>query len=191
MYELDTSWFGERGGDTETWRLECTEPSADPVTSLRVSPDGEVFDLAAFRRNGQMRRWLNIGRRPGVDIRLEDRSVSTVHCALVWHEPTQTLQVINGGAKNFVFINGARVHRAIVAAGDLLTLGRVTLLACGRAGLAQPPKLTAETLAEFLRRAYETYGTHEDAARGIGGEGFTRRTFARWLRRFPWRRRSA
>jgi ActR/RegA family two-component response regulator len=78
---------------------------------------------------------LTIGSGPAADLRVIDRSVSAVHCALVVENGR--LVVRDLASKNGVFVGGAKIDRAELGAGSSFVVGKV-VLTCrpGTAGVA-------------------------------------------------------
>ena len=66
-----------------------------------------------------------IGRATGADFILEAALVSRLHCRLSATE--SGLEVVDLDSTNGTFVNGERVARATLKAGDRLTVGRVEL----------------------------------------------------------------
>ena len=66
-----------------------------------------------------------IGRATGADFILDAALVSRLHCRLSATEPG--LEVVDLDSTNGTFVNGERVTRATLKAGDRLTIGRVDL----------------------------------------------------------------
>ena len=91
------------------WILEAGEETgAGPVT-FRL-PTGATKTL---------------GRAPRVDFILDAALVSRVHCRLSAAE--SSLEVLDLDSTNGTFVNGERITRATLKAGDRLTVGRVEL----------------------------------------------------------------
>src|SRR6266705_6441963 len=66
-----------------------------------------------------------IGRGLAADLRLDENSVSRRHAVLV-HDASGA-RVLDDRSSNGTFVNGRRVEQAVLAHGDMLMLGRVTL----------------------------------------------------------------
>jgi pSer/pThr/pTyr-binding forkhead associated (FHA) protein len=66
-----------------------------------------------------------IGRAARADFVLDAALVSRLHCRLTAAEPG--LEVVDLDSTNGTFVNGERVTRAPLRAGDRLTVGRVEL----------------------------------------------------------------
>jgi pSer/pThr/pTyr-binding forkhead associated (FHA) protein len=66
-----------------------------------------------------------IGRARRADFVVDAALVSKLHCRL--EADSLTIEVIDLASTNGTFVNGARVERARLGAGDLLRLGRVEL----------------------------------------------------------------
>src|SRR5262245_45125506 len=83
-----------------------------------VSPDGDqIFEL----RRGSS---LTVGRALTSDVALLDPTVSRRHASLVVDESGIDLSDL--GSSNGTFVNGERVERARLAAGDVLTFGKLS-----------------------------------------------------------------
>jgi pSer/pThr/pTyr-binding forkhead associated (FHA) protein len=66
-----------------------------------------------------------MGRARRADFIVDAALVSRLHCRL--EAGRQTLEVVDLSSTNGTFVNGARVGRATLGAGDCLRLGRVEL----------------------------------------------------------------
>jgi pSer/pThr/pTyr-binding forkhead associated (FHA) protein len=69
-----------------------------------------------------------LGRATGADFIVDAALVSRVHCRLTVL-PDGTLEVRDLESTNGTYVNGARVERARLQAGDRLGVGRVELVA--------------------------------------------------------------
>jgi pSer/pThr/pTyr-binding forkhead associated (FHA) protein len=69
-----------------------------------------------------------LGRATGADFIVDAALVSRVHCRLTVL-PDGALEVRDLESTNGTFVNGARIDRATLAAGDRLQVGRVELVA--------------------------------------------------------------
>jgi pSer/pThr/pTyr-binding forkhead associated (FHA) protein len=85
---------------------------------LRASPN-QAFRLAA----GSVK---TVGRARRADFIVEAPLVSRLHCRLT-AEPSGELQVQDLDSTNGTFVNGQRVIRATLHAGDRLGVGRLEL----------------------------------------------------------------
>ena len=148
----------DRGGPDET------AGEALPTEQLgTVSPSGvgRAHALLIFERETSWSMPLvpgaviRIGRAPDADLRLSDRGVSGRHAevsVLAGSILIQDLKSTNGTR-----VNGQRVQRAMLSAGDLVTVGSVTMVlraggesAFGREWLPWPD-FRARTAAEIDR----------------------------------------
>jgi len=68
---------------------------------------------------------LVIGSGPAAELRVIDRSVSAIHCALVVENGR--LVVRDLGSRNGVFVGGAKIDRAELGAGSSFVVGKVVL----------------------------------------------------------------
>ena len=66
-----------------------------------------------------------VGRAPRADFIIDRAMVSRLHCRLSATEPG--LEVVDLDSTNGTFVNGQRVTRAMLKAGDRLRVGRVEL----------------------------------------------------------------
>src|SRR5262249_13873667 len=100
LIEIDvaTPTDGGKRAMPETWRLLCT---SGPL-------DGRVYQLA---KAGTV-----VGRGPGVDVVIDDPSISRRHARFA---PVDgALQVEDLGSQNGTFVGGAQVERARVEEGQ-------------------------------------------------------------------------
>ena len=105
---------------------------------LRVEESGEVFPLREDV--------TTVGRGQGVDIRLDDPSVSRLHAELVRRGP-YVYVVDLGLSRNGTRVNGRPVARRVLDEGDVLSFGAAR---CRIGGIPQE-EITAE--AELRRSA--------------------------------------
>lgn len=68
----------------------------------------------------------SIGRAPEADFIVDAPLISRVHCRLEANRSGQ-LVVEDLSSTNGTLVNGARVERAVLKDGDVLTVGRVSL----------------------------------------------------------------
>ncbi len=80
---------------------------------------GRTFEI----REGA--NWWTLGRAPGCEIRLEERGVSRRHCDFE-HSGNQVF-VRDLGSANGTFVNGTKVTRRHLDAGDELSVGPIVL----------------------------------------------------------------
>jgi len=66
-----------------------------------------------------------IGRAPRADFIVDAALVSRLHCQL--HATPDHLEVVDLSSTNGTFVNGKRVKKAALVAGDLLRIGRVEM----------------------------------------------------------------
>ena len=81
---------------------------------LRIEETGEVFPLRDVV--------TTVGRGQGVDIRLEDPSVSRLHAELVRRGP-YVYVVDLGLSRNGTRVNGRPIARRVLDEGDVLSFG--------------------------------------------------------------------
>jgi pSer/pThr/pTyr-binding forkhead associated (FHA) protein len=85
---------------------------------LRSSEPDATFRL----RPGAVK---TVGRAPRADFVVDAALVSRLHCRIT--AAADNLEVVDLKSTNGTFVNGKRVHKAHVAAGDTLRVGRVEL----------------------------------------------------------------
>lgn len=107
---------------------------------LRVEDTGSVFDLRV--------EVTTVGRGDGVDISLEDPSVSRLHAELVRRGPHIYIADL-GLSANGTRVNGRPVGRRILADGDVVSFGA----ARARVGGLEPSEDVAEETVELRRVA--------------------------------------
>jgi len=92
------------------WVLQTTDPPEAPTLTFRLAP-------------GTVR---TMGRAAPADFVLAGRMVSRVHCRLIATDSGE-LEVEDLASTNGTFVNGRRVARTVLVAGDRIRLGRVEL----------------------------------------------------------------
>ena len=90
------------------WILQRAEP-ADEVLTFRL-------------RAGAVK---TMGRAPRADFVVDAALVSRLHCRLT--ATADGLEVVDLKSTNGTFVNDKRIHKATLAAGDRLRVGRVEL----------------------------------------------------------------
>ena len=168
----------ERRTETRT-RDASIDTVLDPLLSLRVLPHGPTLPLHEHLDPEYPDRPVVIGTSPRCAIMLSCGRISARHC-LLEHRDGRWL-VSDNRSRNGTFVNCVPLaHGAVeLVAGNLLTVGDITLMACGRLGDAQPPRLSARGPYERARAAVRSYGSHNKAASALG---VARSKLARWLR---------
>jgi hypothetical protein len=112
---------------------------------LRVEETGEVISLT-----GEV---TTIGRGQGVDIRLEDPSVSRLHAELVRRGPYVYVSDL-GLSRNGTRVNGRPVARRVLEEGDVLSFGvaRCRIGGVPAEDLAEEAELRRAAAPELTRR---------------------------------------
>ena len=115
---------------------------------LRCEDNGDVFELS--------RAMTTVGRGEGVDIRLDDGSVSPLHAELVRRGPYVYVSDV-GLSANGTRVNGRPVTQRVLADGDVLSFGTAR---CRVGGVAPREQLGADTnrrigTPELTRREIE------------------------------------
>lgn len=153
----------------------------ESVRFLRQLPDGPLLELHGYVDVRSPDAPLSIGSGAGETIGVDDPRVSEHHCLLAfsqghWH-------VCDNGSKNGAFLNTVELaphSYAKLRPGQVLQLGRVRFLACGRNGSAQRADLTASTVPEYARLSVQLYGSRSLSAQCIR---IARKTLWKWLPR--------
>jgi hypothetical protein len=107
---------------------------------LRIEDTGTVFELE--------REVTTVGRGAGVDVNLDEPSVSRLHAELVRRGPHVYVADL-GLSANGTRVNGRPVGRKILADGDVLSFGA----ARARVGGLAPSEAAAEDTVELRRVA--------------------------------------
>ena len=175
----------ERSGATELLiERTCRDGApSDPILWLRRLPDGPMFCLDDYQYEGKPRPWISVGFGEFRDIEIPDKTVSKLHCLLYRDPATRRLFVEDAQSLNGTIVNGAvPLEDGVVelVAGSCLSVGGVTLLACGRAGEEQEPIVMGAGLHACFRYVIALYGSLRKAA---GVLGVPHSTFQRWWKR--------
>jgi FHA domain len=115
---------------------------------VRVEDSGEVISLRA--------EVTTVGRGLGVDIRLEDPSVSRLHAELVRRGPYVYVTDL-GLSRNGTRVNGRPVARRVLDDGDVLSFGaaRCRIGGIPREDLPEDIGLRRAAVPELTRREYD------------------------------------
>ena len=92
-----------------------------PKYALKLQKDGE--DISRFSVGG---RTLLIGRSSKSDVVLADSAISREHARLRMDQDRLVIEDL--GSTNGIVLNGERVTSAPVRAGDIMLMGKYTLL---------------------------------------------------------------
>ena len=92
-------------------------PSLKIVSGPRA---GECIDLPP---GGLLRVGRKVGEEPGTSLSIDDRRLSRLHCEFL--EESGRWIVRDCGSSNGTFVNGERISRRVLAAGDLIQAGGV------------------------------------------------------------------
>jgi two-component system, NtrC family, sensor kinase len=112
---------GRCGATTEPSDVRCTQCSADLTLGTLEVVRGEVPD----RTFTLVARSYTIGRARQNDICLPEPSVSKVHARLA-HEDGR-FAIEDQGSLHGIYVNAAKVPRAVLSSGDVVQLGNLTL----------------------------------------------------------------
>jgi pSer/pThr/pTyr-binding forkhead associated (FHA) protein len=102
-------------------RARATGPFPKPVPGRHLAIDsGDEVLLVRLDRDV-----VHVGRAPSADIVLDAPTVSRRH-AVIAQQDGETL-VLDDRSRHGVLVNGERVSRGVLRAGDVIQLGAVTL----------------------------------------------------------------
>jgi transcriptional regulator with AAA-type ATPase domain len=156
------------------------EPTTEASANIRVPPTRFCLLIG---RGGDVRRivvgesLLEIGRGSESDVIVPDASVSQRHLRL---EPCEAgLGLRDLGSRNGTFVNGVRVHTAMVTEGAVVRIGRTDLRLTGRVdeGSTTTPTIVAESssmlavLGDVQRHAKLSWPVLVVGESGTGKEG--------------------
>lgn len=77
------------------------------------------------RRFPLERDLLRLGRNPGLEVHLDSEEVSRTHARLLRADDEYTIE--DSDSRNGIYLNGLKVHAAVLRDGDELQLGDVFL----------------------------------------------------------------
>lgn len=153
------------------------EPSRT-VIGFHVLPKGPRIRFQDFPGHTLRRQYVIIGTAKNCDVRLRDETVSAHHCAIIRRRSRVDVQDMN--STNGVWIAGCRVHSCELYAGTIITVGNTHIAAIGEEAADRNLVIAAPTLRDYLRKAFDLYGTIRAAAAGIG---LPYSTLRGWLRK--------
>ena len=148
----------DRGGPDETAGEALP---TEQLGTVSVDGIGRAWALLIFERETSWSMPLpaetaiQIGRAPDAALRLSDRGVSARHAEIRVFGGTVVIQDLK--STNGTRVNGQRVQRAVLSAGDLVTVGSVTMVlrAGGESDVGREwlswPDFRARTAAEIDR----------------------------------------
>ncbi len=148
---------------TERIHLRYKRYQEAPLLGLYYPEERQLFALADFVIDGHRKSMITMGRAPKCDIKLDDPTISMVHCELIIDEDGQYV-VQDADSTNGLFVNEIRITKAKLSPGMWLFLGRTELVAMGPN--CRIP-VTATTYSSFLHKASSLYGSDRKAAKYI------------------------
>ena len=163
------------------------DPSPEPATRpLSDEDDDGGLTLLVLRGGDLIRRpvalgdRITIGRGEAASLRLDDDSISRVHLELVVGEQ---ITVTDLGSSNGTRIRGKRVEAKVpqrVALGELVVLGRTSLLVEGNQSADEPDADSSDGPMQRVRRLAERVAPSEisvvlQGETGVGKEVMARR----------------
>jgi len=116
---------------------------------LRLEESGETFALT--------RELTTIGRGEGVDISLEDPSVSRLHAEVIRRGPWVYVSDL-GLSVNGTRVNGRPIGKRVLTEGDVVSFGTCRTRVSGLSGLATPDdtvELRRISAPDLTRREHE------------------------------------
>lgn len=153
----------------------------ESVRYLRRLPDGPLLELHGFVDARSPDSPLSLGAGNGDAVRVDEPRVSVRHCLLAFGEGHW--YVCDNGSKNGAFLNTVELaphSYAKLRPGQVLQVGGVRFMACGRRGIEQIADITAPTVPEYARLSLQLYGSRSLSARFIR---VARKTLWHWLPR--------
>jgi pSer/pThr/pTyr-binding forkhead associated (FHA) protein len=126
--------------DAPAWVAEAREGLTVPGKYL-VFEDGSRRQVVPVQRE-----WTRIGRSLAADVRFDDATVSRRH-ALIVHQADGT-RVLDDRSLNGVYVNGRRVEWSPLKDGDLIVVGRHTLVFLDTATVGQAVAAATAAAAE-------------------------------------------
>ena len=123
----------DQGGPTVIYvpGMEGSHPAVTPANADHV-PGVEGYALVVERGPRAGMTFVlaadvtTVGRHPDSDIFLDDITVSRHHCRFVVNADAVTVE--DSGSTNGTYVNGSRVDRADLQAGDEVIVGKYHLL---------------------------------------------------------------
>jgi pSer/pThr/pTyr-binding forkhead associated (FHA) protein len=122
------------------WLEETRAGLTTPGRYLAFAQDDRVVVAPVSRE------WTRIGRSLAADVRFDDATVSRRH-ALVANEETG-VRVLDDRSLNGISVNGRRVEWSPLVDGDVLTIGRHTLIFLDTVSVSTPTVTRPKALAE-------------------------------------------
>ena len=130
-----------RGAEWERLQLVVVQEGSSQVVAVRQGP-------------------FTIGRAPDADLVIDDPSISRLHSRLLVTDSRVVLSDL--GSRNGTVLNGAAITEPrTIAPGDVITLGKVTLVLQGQRARGEDPLLPMARLRERLAEEL-TRSTHYD-----------------------------
>ncbi|WP_152643431.1 FHA domain-containing protein, partial [Anaeromyxobacter sp. PSR-1] len=116
---------------------------ATPIT-LKVFRGNELVRSEQFSRE-----IIKIGRLASAHLVLDDEKVSRIH-SVIEVSPDGAISIIDMGSAEGTFVNGKKVSRGALRAGDQITLGGLLIVVEGAAAEAPAPVLAAVPAVEAV-----------------------------------------
>ena len=113
---------------------------ATPIT-LKIYRGNELVRTEQFNRE-----IIKIGRLSSAHLVLDDERVSRIH-SVIEVAPDGAVSVIDMGSAEGTFVNGRKVSRGAIKAGDNITVGGMRIVVEGPEGAAEEPALAVATPA--------------------------------------------
>ncbi len=95
----------------------AARPAAPVASLVRVDADGNPLRRYPIRASA----W--IGRDPNCSVRIDDGYVSVRHARIAWEADAGLWWLEDSASRNGTWLNGERVARAQLKAGDQLAIG--------------------------------------------------------------------
>ncbi|ACL66793.1 FHA domain containing protein [Anaeromyxobacter dehalogenans 2CP-1] len=140
---------------------------ATPIT-LKVFRGNELVRSEQFSRE-----IIKIGRLASAHLVLDDEKVSRIH-SVIEVSPDGAISIIDMGSAEGTFVNGKKVSRGALRAGDQITLGGLLIVVEGAAAEVPAPANAAVPAAETVNHAVAAPAAARPAkvnGNGVNGHG--------------------
>ncbi len=118
---------------------------------------------------GQPKWLLTVGRARHSDIKLQDPTVSLIHCEIV-RRPDDSYLLRDAESTNGTFVNQIKIESVVLTPGMWIFVGQTEMVVIGE---DRRIPITARTNSSFLRNAARYYGSDRKAADQVGKSAAT------------------
>ena len=112
---------------------------------------------------------LVLGRGQQSDAKIEDPSISRIHCELAHHG--DTIVIADRGSSSGTFVDGNKIEKAVITSGSRIKIGDTLLhlYDSGNATMMPTPTASSKPVAELLGTTLGSYELTEIIGRGASG----------------------